>query len=501
MFSRARRHENEGDLEAAREAYTSILERRRGDADALLGLGRVFSVAGDQERAAACFERAADRTPDSADVLAHLGENLFLRGRFAEALRIASRAISSECRDARGYSIAARALNQLNRTEEAAQVVEEGLAVAPGDALLRVTAATVMRRCGELKRARRYVEAVVHRRTIPGSVKRAALSEYGFVLDRIGDYTRAFEAFERAGDAYRRSRRGRRLLNHPWRQAIRAMTHGFSRSLLARWESESFDTEAPIFLVGFPRSGTTMTEQILAAHSSMRSIEEKPLVQTLLNRAARMAGVTPNELRTALDRLTRDQIADLRAEYWRLARDQAEEPDGSVRTIDKLPLNILALPAINVIFPDAQVLVALRDPRDVCLSCLMQAFNLNEAMIQFVSLERTTMFYEAVMRAWLGMRECLTVEYLTVRYEDTVDDLEQQSRRMLSFLDADWEHGVLEFHLNARQREIATPSFAAVSRPVHTRAVGRWRNYQEQLARHLDRLLPFVEAFGYSEAD
>ena len=135
----------------------------------------------------------------------------------------------------------------------------------------------------------------------------------------------------------------------------------------------------------------------------------------------------------------------------------------------------------------------------MCLSCFTQEFRLNAAMINFVTLEHTAEFYAAVMDWWLFVRERLTVDVIEMRYEDTVNDLEAQARRVLAFLDVPWRADVLAFHEHAAGRVISTPSFEAVAEPIHRRAVGRWRRYEPQMKPVLARLQPFVDAFGYGD--
>jgi hypothetical protein len=131
----------------------------------------------------------------------------------------------------------------------------------------------------------------------------------------------------------------------------------------------------------------------------------------------------------------------------------------------------------------------------------MQDFDLNSSMIHLLSLDRAVRFYAHVMGAWLHFRDIITLSHATVRYEDTVQDLEVETRRLIDHLGLEWEPGILEFHGHAAERAISTPSYAAVSEPVHTRAIGRWKNYRQQFAPLLGTLDPFVREFGYEIED
>jgi len=239
-----------------------------------------------------------------------------------------------------------------------------------------------------------------------------------------------------------------------------------------------------------------MTEQILAAHSKIMTADERPYVSKLRSAWARLVGESA-DAGDMFDRLTIDGARQLRSVYWDSVGQDGLQLGEDTVFIDKLPLNIIDIGLINVVFPDAKILVALRDPRDVCLSCLMQDFSLNHAMIHFLRLDDTTEFYEKVMGFYLAVRDQLTLHRIEFHYEDTVGDLEEQANRILEFLGAGWDPEVLRFYERARGKVISTPSFEAVTQPVHRGAIGRWKHYQKYFQPYQSRLQPFVEAFGY----
>ena len=118
-------------------------------------------------------------------------------------------------------------------------------------------------------------------------------------------------------------------------------------------------------------------------------------------------------------------------------------------------------------------------------------------MIHFLALDRTVNFYTQVMGAWLHFRDIISLSHITVRYEDTVQNFEFEAKRLIDYLGLDWEPDILQFHQGAKERVIATPSYVAVTEPVHTRAIGRWKNYHKQFAPLLPKLEPFLREFGY----
>ncbi len=166
--------------------------------------------------------------------------------------------------------------------------------------------------------------------------------------------------------------------------------------------------------------------------------------------------------------------------------------------IDKNPSLTVFVPAFIRIFPEAKFLVAIRDPRDVCLSCFMQPlFPTGPLSSTYPSFEATVARYAAVMGFWQAMKPLIPNPWLEVRYEDLVDDLGSVARRTLEFLGVPWDESVLNFQQKAWNKLVRSPTYADVRKPVSKSAVGRWRNYQRYLEPHLAKLAPFVKAFNY----
>ena len=165
--------------------------------------------------------------------------------------------------------------------------------------------------------------------------------------------------------------------------------------------------------------------------------------------------------------------------------------------IDKNPaLNVL-IPAVVRIFPEAKFLVALRDPRDVCLSCFMQLLPLNPVSSAYLTLEGTVTQYASVMGFWRAMLPRMRNPSIEVRYEELVTDLPSAARRVLDFLGVSWDATVLRYDEHARAKQVRSPSYADVAKPLFKSAIGRWRNYQKFLEPFQEKLAPFIKAYGY----
>ena len=275
----------------------------------------------------------------------------------------------------------------------------------------------------------------------------------------------------------------------------RLATPGLARVVgeLAKFDRAEYQT--PAFLIGFPRSGTTLMEQILDSHPAIQAMEEKGAVAAMVNRFLTVAGDQEDALAT----MTEEEANLLRQVYFDEVSKYVELRPGAL-LLDKMPLNTVGAPLILRIFPKAKFILAIRHPCDVSLSCLMQNFTFNEGMASFFFMEDTAGMYTAVMGAWRSYVDTLPLNYHRVRYEDLIGNVEIETRALLEFLGLEWDEAVLQHTDHARQREnINTPSYHQVVQPIYQHAKYRWKRYQKQLAPVVAELQPFISYFGYDE--
>jgi Sulfotransferase family len=248
-----------------------------------------------------------------------------------------------------------------------------------------------------------------------------------------------------------------------------------------------------VFLVGFPRSGTTLLEQVLASHPDVMAMDERTC---LMDPAAEFFGSD-----AGLDRLAAmpdHTLEAWRQAYWKRVAESGFAPSKPV-FIDKMPLNAVFLPLIAKLFPRAKILFALRDPRDVVLSCFRRRFAMNAGMYEFTSLETTTAYYGAVMRLVEIYRQKLALDLAETRHESLVTDFESEARRICDFLGLEFRDKMRTFARRAQGQNIDTPSGAQVARGLSSEGLAQWRRYAVPLSPALPWLAPFVTRFGYSE--
>jgi tetratricopeptide (TPR) repeat protein len=263
---------------------------------------------------------------------------------------------------------------------------------------------------------------------------------------------------------------------------------------VAAWENGGPATQdSPIFIVGFPRSGTTLLEQVLDAHPLLQSMDEQPF----LLRA--VAAVTDRGVRypAELGKLTSEALDDIRVHYWDRARERARLDPGR-RLVDKNPLNMVLMPLIRRLFPNARIILAIRHPCDTVLSCFLQHFRSDLALL-CRDLNTLARAYSRAFDFWYSQWALLRPFSYELRYEQLATDFATEVRKLNMFLELPWHEAMLAPGEHARAKGfISTPSYAQVIEPVSNRSVGRWKHYESHFREVLPILMPWIERWGYS---
>ena len=375
---------------------------------------------------------------------------------------------------------------------EARRWAERALALAPGypDAVLSLAAAEFAE--GNLTGAEQRLTALIMDARAGATDRARATGLLGDVLDAQGRYPEAFEAYTTCNQALR---------------AIQPPFAGTGATDYARALCVAIDRLEPavrpramppppasarrhVFLLGFPRTGTTLLAVVLDGHPDVTSTEELELLSEGVLRYLQ----EPLDLRP-LAQASEADLDPLRAAYWR--RVAAAGVDVSARVfVDKHPLNSLKLPLIERLFPDAKILFAVRDPRDVVFSCFRRRFKLNPAMYEFLTLQGAAAFYALVMGFAHDCQRRLGLEWRTVRYERLVQDFEHEMAAVCAHIGLEWQRSMADFGHRVQSRELATPSTAQLSRGLVDSGIGQWRHYAAQLAPILPALEAWVARYG-----
>ena len=248
----------------------------------------------------------------------------------------------------------------------------------------------------------------------------------------------------------------------------------------------------PVFLIGFPRSGTTLLDTVLRSHPAVEVVEEKDSLMV-----AELLGIrTLQKQISNFNSLKEDDLNKMRKAYN--SRLKFHSKGANKFTIDKLPLQTITIPLINLLFPNAKIIFALRHPCDSILSCFQQNFAPNNAMANFTNLEKSVDFYDKVMNGWAAYNKNLKIDYTISKYEDLIDAFDESILKVLQHLNLPWDDGVRDYRKTANNRNfINTPSSSQVVQPLYKSSVGRWKNYQKYFAKHINKLNPWIDYFGY----
>ena len=335
------------------------------------------------------------------------------------------------------------------------------------------------------------------RQQLPPRERILVLHEMGMLLESSGDYVESFDYYKKAQDffsaEYSRKSGDGAIFDSIYRQRGALTSNSCSTWMRVQPDSRRPD---PIFLIGFPRSGTTLLEQILSSHSSIAATDEANLLNMVID-AMPVPLVNSANYPYNLHLLRQRDISVLRSCYWKNAGNYIAAKQGAGYLLDKLPLNIIHIPLINRLFPKARIIFALRDPRDVCLSCYTTIFDANPAMNNFSDMEKTAKLYTAIMDLWEYYQDRLAIDKTVVRYEELIINPDTVTNDLIQFLGLPWEASMLEFYAEKNKRYVTTPSFEGVFKPIHGRSIGRWKKYAQFLPQMLQLLEPYVQRFGY----
>lgn len=455
-------------FDLADRAFQRTAELTPGDVSMRILLGQQYHLLRRMDRACACFEQAAAMAPESIPAQLSLASWYERERRLADAWACIEACSQRHPRDAQVRCFRAQLLHRQKKSVEAEKIlrelVEETIADPHVRYAIRHQLAVVLDDLGQPAEAMRW------------------LIEAKTILRSTANIPRFEQLYDQA------DRRRRSLLAELKPETIR------------RWRNEAAGQNFPhpvAFLGGHPRSGTTLLEQILGAHPDLTAFDEPmAFTQEVLESLAPFEGAATLTL-NGLDHLNPARRSRFHERYLKnLLRENPAWP-GTGILLEKNPSHTASIHLWLRIFPAVKVIVALRDPRDVIISCFFQNLQLNATNANFLSLDRTVKHYADLMDVWRRLRELGGFDWIESRYEDVVTGMETEGRRVTNFLGLDWRPQQAKFHESAHKKSVFAPTYDEVTRPVHQRAVNRWQQYAANLEPLQKKLSPYCRAFGY----
>lgn len=442
------------------------------------------------------------RSTRPAPLLLTLGNNLLEIGRYDDACRAVQAALDQEPDNMEAIIGIARLEEARNRLDDSERWTERGLARHPDDPKLRLNLARLRRRQGRMDEALEQLAVAATGKLSEGDTIQIA-RERGMILDKQKRWDEAFEAFRQASDLQRRhleQRIGRPFYDKTRHAAIfDSLRRVFTRerfAALAPYLPPPPDP-APIFIVGFPRSGTTLLEQMLGTQAHIHAGDELQGIPLLAGHAAQqiMRSFTsyPGCLAEASEPGKQGALTALRDFYLHIAREARAVDPQRPRFTDKMPLNEENLGLIRLIFPQSPIIHVLRHPLDVILSCYFNQPSHGDNCA--LSLDTLAFHYRGAWDLVEHYRTQMDLRYTSVRYEDLLADPEREMRRLFDFLGEPWEPRCLEFHKSVRVPR--TASYAQVNQPLYRSSQERWRPYRKHLEPIIPGLTPLLDKLRY----
>ncbi|CCQ73959.1 tetratricopeptide repeat-containing sulfotransferase family protein [Magnetospira sp. QH-2] len=484
-----------GQLRESAAAYGQAVHLMPRHALAHLKLGAVSHRLDQTQKALGHFEQALALEPTMAEAHHNLGIAARFLGDMERAKVHFHRALELEPQRAATHDSLIELLEQSNQVNELTEAVAAVEAACPDHPRLTLWQAMVKKREGAYSAVREILEAREPGPEDPHfNAARAQL--LGEACDRIDDPSAAFDYFRQSNEWAARTEQAQEVNPAGYAAFIDRLGAWFATVDPHDWTgAQGLDDRLdPIFLVGFPRSGTTLLDSILRSHPLVGVIEERPMLEAVSTRLAAMERGNPEALAT----LDPNEIRTLRDLYFERLETFRDEAGDVPHIVDKMPLNMVEAGLICRLFPKARFILALRHPCDCVLSCFMQNFKQNDAMANFRELESAATLYDRVFGLWSRYEALFDPAVYTIRYEDLVDDFEGTLGPLVDFLGLEWTDAFRDFAETARQRgRVRTPSYDQVTQPIYRSASGRWTRYRAQMEPVMPILAPWARHWGY----
>lgn len=475
----------------ARTYYQKALKQSPGNLHFLNNIGWVERELKNYSKAEACFTRALKLDPGFYFARQNLAVVFQDQRKFTRAKQLYREVLLQKPDLVDALANLSNILEQEHETEAAESLAKRALAINSEHHVARLTLANIA------ARNKSFEQVIALLGPMLNSPKRAPMdrammgSKCAHAYQQLGQYKQAFSLYESANQLlHMASRSG---MNNPDLMYSPAAFESIQNAIAEfSFSRESEETKSPVFLIGFPRSGTTLLDQILSSHSQITVLEEKPnLAHAFKQFPANEEGLD------ALQNASEAILQKLRRTYWGNVKRELGTKKTTPIVIDKLPLNAFALLHISKMFPNAKIIVALRDPRDCVFSSFQYIFNINPATFQLLQLETAVSLYDRVMNVISGVRETDALAMHFVRYENVIENFDDEIAALIEFLELEWEDALSDYQATAKSRDVRTPSASQVIQPLYTSSIGKWRHYEEWIGTRFDPLKVWVERWGY----
>ncbi|HEY3392730.1 MAG TPA: sulfotransferase [Lacipirellulaceae bacterium] len=489
---------NEGREADALDLFREAIRQEPNNVRCYVMAARAYAEKFYFDRMEQTFEQLVRRAPRHPGVHHYIGETFGLLKLPNKAIASYQRAASLPGGGAPTWMELASLFERAHRLDEAEELIERTVRSGfdlPSVSLVR---GRIQRRQNRLEQAESTFRSLIEK-TPESEWACQAWAEIALMKDAQRDFTGAVAAIDVCKQLQKAHQEPYLGASEKIHARLLELNQAIDRQSLRYWRDATSNSTVrrTALLAGFPRSGTTLLEQVLDSHTDLVSSEERDFIgREVVHAASTRRGKTT--VLEALNEFSTREIESFRERYFAAMEYLLGEPISGRMHLDKNPAYNMVIPLVLRIFPETRLIIALRDPRDVVLSCYLRYLPLNAVSVQFLDVQRTAQRYARDMTVWLNLREMLDVPWCEVRYEDTVADLQRQARRALDMLGLPWQDEVLNYRERLHgKKHVTSPTYEAVAQPIYARAVGRWKNYEQLLAPTFDTLAPFIREFEY----
>ena len=485
----------QGKLEEAIYAYNKAISIKPDFAEAYLEMGITFNDQDKLEEAIEAFTNAVTINPNYSEAFNNMGNILKEQHKLDEAIEAYNKAVSIKPDTAEAWSNGADALDKWNKLDCLEIWLDKAFS-----SFVQIPSDLLFMKCRLLWRLKKFDEAAnilehIKIDSLPEIRKPTFLHFKAKQYEKLEKFDNAYDCFKKQNLLVKKSKAYAEHNPEQYFRSLRDNRDKLKASLAINVQVSCIDNSefSPTFLVGFPRSGTTLLDTILRSNSGIDIVEEKDML------IAAKTFLRQNGHHDFIRKSISHQLNLAAQKIYRKEFNKHVDTNSVDKVyIDKLPLNLLQAPLIHQLYPDAKFILALRHPMDTILSCWMQNFKLNAPMANMVDLDRIVEFYCIAMETFKICRNCYNLNVHEIRYEDLIQNFQPEAESVLHFLNLQWEPEMENYHETALNRgRISTPSYSQVVQPIYKDAEYRWLNYRKYLEPYLEQVKPWISEYGY----
>ncbi len=480
----------------AKIKYEKAISANPQYAEAYFNLGLCFVELGEIDSAIKFSKKAIQIKGNYSDAINNLGNLYLISNQYDLAIDCYYKAININPKKTLFHNNLLELLEKLNKEKELEEAQAKTKKELGDHPLVQLFQGVIFYRKKEYKESKICFEKAIelNENKKNENLEISILSRLIKVCDKMNEIKLAYNYSLKLNFLSKNSLKNKDFNKEEYINSVeKRYTHFMKTNLqFVKNENGFLDKKAPVFIIGFPRSGTTLLDTILRTHTKIEIIEEKSCVVNMIKFISKNHGSELN----ALKGLSTKEIQKIQNFYLKDISSNVKVNNKII--IDKYPLNIIHVGEIFHIFPNAKFILAIRNPADCILSCFMQNFKINHAMASFYNIEDAAYLYDKIMRLWQVYTNNLKINYITIKYEDLVTNLKKTIFPVLKFVDLEWENDLINFVNTAKKRErINTPSYDQVIQPLYQQSNNKWLNYKDHMSNVLPTIKPWLKYFEY----